>query len=420
MSLAILDARVLTMRGDGVASPSSEGLGVLPRASVLVESGRISRIEPGDDGARAVLAAEPRTVIDARGRVLMPGFVDAHTHACWAGDRLDEWLYQRRGRSYLDVLRSGGGIMSTVRAVRAASVETLAADLRRRLHRMLDDGSTTVEVKSGYGLSTEAELKMLRAIADVASTFPGTVVPTALLGHALDPDHPDGPEAFVDDTIAKTLPAVSRAYPGITIDAYCESGAWSVEQCVRLFEAASKLGHGFRVHADQFNALGMVERAIGLGARSVDHLEASTPESLARLALSPATYGVVLPVCGLHVDDRYADARAFLDASPQARLVIATNFNPGSAPCGSMPLAIALAVRKCGLWPHEAIRAATAAPADLLGLSDRGRIEPGLRADLVLLRHTDERALAYELGFRHADAVVCGGRVVTADQAPKA
>lgn len=416
MSLAILNARVLTMRGDGRSGSPSECLGVLPRASVLVENGLVSRLEPGPDGASVVLAAGPDTVIDARGRVLMPGFVDAHTHACWAGDRLDEWLYQRRGLTYLDVLRSGGGIMSTVRAVRAASVESLAVALRRRLGRMLDDGTTTVEVKSGYGLSTEAELTMLRAITAAASTFPGTVVPTALLGHALDPDHPGGPAAFVDHTINKSLPAVSRAFPGIAIDAYCEAGAWSVEQCVRLFEAAQRLNHPVRVHADQFNPLGMVERAVSLGARSVDHLEASTPESLAILARSPATFGVVLPVCGLHVDDRYADARRFLDASPQARLVIATNFNPGSAPCGSMPLAIALAVRKCGLWPHEAIRAATAAPADLLGLPDRGRIEPGLRADLLLLRHTDERALAYELGFRHVDAVVCGGRVIAPDQ----
>jgi len=344
-------------------------------------------------------------VVEADGRVLLPGFVDAHTHALWAGDRLDEFAAQCAGASYLDVLAAGGGIMSTVRAVRAASREELATTLRARLGRMLRAGTTTVEVKSGYGLSTEHELKSLHAIADAAGAFPGTVVPTALLGHAVDPDVPD----FVARTVNETLPAVSEAFPGVAVDAYCERSAWSPEACIRLFEAAMRRGHPFRVHADQFTPLGMTEWAADHGALSVDHLEASTPEGVERLARS-GSYAVALPVCGLHLDDRYADGRRFLDTEGgTGRLVIASNFNPGSAPSFSMPLVIALAVRKVGLTIEEALAGCTVKAARLLGFEDRGTVEPGARADLVLLRHRDERLLAYELGSDPVEMVVCGG-----------
>jgi imidazolonepropionase len=373
--------------------------GVLARASVLVRGARIEAVAP------ELQAPEGSEILDAEGRVLMPGFVDAHTHALWAGDRLDEFAAQCAGASYLDLLAAGGGIMSTVRAVRAASREALVAGLRRRLDRMLRAGTTTVEVKSGYGLSTEHELKSLAAITEAARDFSGTVVPTALLGHAVDRDVPD----FFDRVVDDTLPAVSEAYPGITVDAYCEPAAWPLDACTRLFEAAASLGHPFRVHADQFTPMGMTEWAAAHGARSVDHLEASTAESLARLARSGA-WAVALPVCGVHMDDRYADGRGFLDTSGGSRrLVIASNYNPGSAPAFSMPLVIALAVRKVGLTIEEALRACTSEAARLLGLEDRGRVAPGARADLVLLRHRDERLLAYELGGDPVDLVVAGG-----------
>lgn len=409
MSLAILNARVLTLAGGGA--------GVLPLASVLVEGNRVAMIAGGDNGAERARRARPERTIDARGRVLMPGFVDAHTHACWAGDRLDEWELKLRGASYLDILKAGGGIMSTVRAVRAASRQELAASLLERLNRMLACGSTTIEVKSGYGLTPEHEIKMLRAIRDAAAAFPGTIVPTALLGHALDPDSvpasfPNTPNGYADWIIAEALPAVSAEFPGIAVDAFCESGAWSPEQCVRLFEAAKSRGHPIRVHADQFNALGMTEAAVRLGALSVDHLEASGPAQIAALARAEQTFGVILPVCGLHVDGRYAPGRALADALPPGRLCLATNFNPGSAPCPSVPMAIALAVRKCGLTAHEAIGAATVNAASMLGLTDRGAIAPGMRADLLLLRHADERSLAYEFGDSPVETVVCAGQVM--------
>jgi imidazolonepropionase len=270
---------------------------------------------------------------------------------------------------------------------------------------MLVHGTTTVEVKSGYGLTAEDELKMLLAIREAASGWPGTVVPTALLGHAIDKEQPD----FVERTIKEVLPAVSSEFPGITIDAYCEQGAWSVEECVRLFESARARGHPLRIHADQFNSLGMVREAIRLRALSVDHLEASTEEDLRALAASD-TAGVILPVCGLHTDGRYARARPLLDAG--GLLAIATNCNPGSAPSVSIPLAIALACRACGVEPGEALAATTINAANVLGLDDRGQIAPGQRADLILLNSTDERTLAYGLGGNPVDTVVCGGSLV--------
>lgn len=405
MTLVIRNARVLTLAGPRPRRGKAPAdLGVIPAADVTVDAGRILAIaSPAPAGG----ARDPKVLreVDARGRVLMPAFVDCHTHACWAGERLDEWDRKRRGATYLEILSAGGGIMSTVRAVRASTEEELAGLLLERLRALQRCGSATMEIKSGYGLSTEHELKMLRSIRRAQDAWPGTIISTALLGHAIDPDQQD----FVERTIRETLPAVSKEFPGITIDAYCEKGAWSRADTVRLFERARELGHPIRVHADQFNSLGMIREAIRLGARSVDHLEASTPEDLERLAASD-TFGTVLPACGFHVDGRYADARRFVDAG--GLLALATNYNPGSAPSPSMPMAIALAVRQCGLSPAEAIAAATVNAAELLGLHDRGQIAPGLRADLVLLRHTDERMLAYEFGDNPVDAMILGGKLL--------
>jgi imidazolonepropionase len=391
VSLFVRDARVVT--GDGTPA--------LPRASVRIEGERIAAV--GD----AIAPAPGDTIVEARGRVLMPGFVDAHTHALWAGDRLDEWEQRLRGATYLEILAAGGGILSTVRAVRAAGEDQLAQNLRQRLNRMLREGTTTVEVKSGYGLSTEHELKMLRAIQTAAHGFAGTVVPTALLGHAIDRDAGTAAE-FVDRIVGETLPAVHAAFPGIAVDAFCEESAWSLDDCRRLFEHARALGHPLRLHADQFHRLGGLELAIELGARSVDHLEASTPSDLARLAASGVT-GVMLPASGFHTDGRYADGRALLDAG--GTLVLATNCNPGSSPTSSMPLVIALARRHLRVTIDEAIAAVTSRAAALLGFTDRGRIVAGLRADAILLAHTDERQLGYQLGGNPVDVVIAAGRV---------
>ncbi len=397
MSLHIRNARILTLAGPpGPRRGKALGdLGVIPGGEVLIADGRIAAAGPKVEVPAGVES------IDAQGRVLMPGFVDCHTHACWAGDRLAEWEQKLAGVPYLEIMKKGGGIHSTVRAVREATQKQLAASLRDRLGLMLRDGTTTVEVKSGYGLDTENELKMLRAIRRAAGDWPGSVVATALLGHAVEGD----PEDYARMVTKEMLAEVSREFPDIAVDAYCEKGAWSVEMCVKLFEKAHK-HHPIRVHTDQFNSLGMIGEAIRLHARSVDHLEAATKRDLDDLARSE-TYGVILPCTGFHTDGRYARGGYFVDKG--GALALATNCNPGSSPTHSMPLAIALAVRFCGLTPAEAIAAATVNAARLLGLNDRGTIEPGQRADLILLRHKDERQLAYELGGNPVDLVICGG-----------
>lgn len=423
MSVLIHNARIMTLAAGAIPrrGDAANELAVIERGYIRCAPESEDSKAPGAPGAQA--SASPAGVIthlgegdppaaltkddgiDAMGRVVMPAFVDAHTHACWAAERLDEWDRKRAGASYLDILSEGGGIMSTVRAVRRADEETLIRNLDARLDVMHREGAGAVEVKSGYGLSAEHELKMVRAIAHAAECARGFVTPTALLGHAIDPEQSN----FVDRTIEETLPAIHEAFPRITIDAYCEEGAWSVDECLRLFDRAASLGHPFRIHADQFNSFGMTPLAAERGARSVDHLEASSDADLRALAASE-TFGVMLPACGFHLDGRYADGRRFMDLG--GALVIASNCNPGSAPTSSMPFIVALAVRRLGLTVAEAITACTVNAAALLGRIRSGVLAPGMAADIILLRHRDERMLAFEVGGDPVDGVILNGAIV--------
>ena len=411
MSLLIRHARILTLALPKTGSnPENSGgrarrgaalreLGVIARGDVLVAEGKIAAV--GTE-----LAVPPDAeVIEADGRVLMPGFVDCHTHACWAGDPLDEWAQQLSGVSAAEIQKRGGGLNATVRAVREATRKQLAASLRTRLDLMLRAGTTTVEVKSGYGLTLEAELKMLHAIQRAAQEWPGTVVPTALLGHAIEGD----PAVYTRMVVREMLPAVWHEFPGIAIDAFCDESAWPVEACVRLFDRAHKHGLPLRVRTDKFGPTGMVAEALKLFARSVDGLESATKADLLALAASN-TIAVMTPATGFHQGGRYARAGAFVDSG--GLLALASNYNPHTAPTFSMPLVIALAVRYCGLTPTEAIAASTVNAAAVLGLSDRGTIEPGQRADMILLRHRDERLLAHELGGNPVDCVIIAGQRV--------
>lgn len=394
MNLIIKNARIVT---------GESGKSAIPCANLHIIGNRIQTIQTDP-----IKIATSTQIIDAKGRLLIPGFIDAHTHAMWAGNRLDEFEQKLSGNTYLQILENGYGIMATVREVRTCSEQQLTIDLTSRLNRMLLSGTTTIEVKSGYGLTTQDELKMLRAIQQASYGFKGTVIPTALLGHAVDPEQ----TGFIDRVIDETLSAVHQEFPNIAVDAYCEEGAWSVNNCKRLFEYAQKLGHPIRVHADQFNSLGMVPVAIEMNALSIDHLESTKNTELIKLAQSD-TYGVMLPVSSFHIDGRYANGRALVDHG--GKLVLSSNYNPGSAPSFSMPFVIALAVRNLGISPLEAISACTVNAASLLGLCDRGTIAKGKRADLLLLRYMDERMLAFEIGGSPIDIIICDGKVIKGD-----
>lgn len=415
MPLLIRRARVLTLAPGSTSAADSAApaasltrprrgaalreLGVLPRGDVLVDGGKIIAVGPD-------LPAPPDAeLLDAEGRVLTPGFVDCHTHACHPGEVLADWEKELAGTPAAEIEKQGGGLPAAVRAVRAATRKQLSAALRPRLDALLRAGTTTVEVKSGLGLNSDAERKLLGAIQRAASEWTGTVATTACLGHTVEGDV----AAFTRLVVREVLPEVWHEFPGLAVDARCAADAWPVEACVRLLERARKHGLPIRVSADQHASTGMVPEALNLRARSVDHLEHASKADLQALAASD-TFAVMLPASSFHTGNRYARAGAFADSG--GLLALASDFGPASAPSASMPFAIALAVRYCGLSVAEAIVASTVNAAAVLGLSDRGVIAPGLRADLVLLRHVDERLLAHEFGENPVERVICGGRLL--------
>lgn len=409
MALLIRRARILTLTpakhntGAGLSGGRRGAalgeLGIIERGDVLVEGDKLVAV--GTD-----IASPPDVeTVDADGRVLMPGFVDCHTHACWAGDRLAAWQLELQ-ESPEKLPKSTERLQPIVQAVRDATRKQLAAFLRTRLDAVLAGGTTTIEVKSGFGLNVDGELKLLHAIQRAAQDWSGTVIPTALLGHALDGDV----ATYTRMVVREMLPAIWHEFPGIAVEARSASDGWPVEACVRLFERARNHGLPIRVTADERSSTGIVAEALNLHARSIDHLESASKNDLIALA-GAHTFAVMLPAASFHARERYGRAGAFVDSG--GLLALASDFGPVTSPTHSMPFVIALAVRYCGLTPAEAIAATTVNAAAALGLSDRGTIEAGKRADLILLRHRDERLLAYEFGDNPVDLVVAGGKVVT-------
>ncbi|MEM7229024.1 MAG: imidazolonepropionase [Planctomycetota bacterium] len=402
-SLVLEGGRILTLNVGDLPrrGHAMRELGIIEQGSVHCVDGEIVAVSDG-----SIDVSGPHERVDVQGRIIMPAFVDCHTHACWAGDRFDEFEMALAGTAYLDILKAGGGIMSTVRAVRDASEDDLVALLGWRLRKMMNLGTGTVEVKSGYGLTTADELKMLRAVHRAQGQSPLSLTGTFLGAHAIDRDD----DNFIERTIKETLPAVAEEFPGITCDAYCEEGSWSFNDTRRLFESAMALGCSIRIHTDQFNSMGMTGWSVDAGALSVDHLEAVTEKDLAKLAASD-TIGVALPASGFQLDDRYAPGRALIDQD--GILAIASNYNPGSAPSPSVPFTIALACRKMHLTPAEAITASTVNAACVLRRESHvGRIAAGMRADLQVLDILDERELAYEFATAGPALVVLNGRIV--------
>ena len=338
--------------------------------------------------------------LDGRGRCAIPGLVDCHTHPAFGGDRVDEFSLRAGGASYEELHAAGGGIQSTVRATRAAGADGLRAAVDRHRGWMLAQGTTTFEGKSGYGLDRETELASLRAVRAAGG------VPTWLGAHAVPPEFEGNPDAYLDFALAEVLPEAAKLAEAA--DVFLERGAFDAAQARRYLEACRAAGLALRLHGDQFTESGAVPLAIELGARSVDHLEATGAEGVRLLAASDVA-AVVLPASALFLGRPMPPARALVDAG--AALALATDFNPGSAFCESLPLCCSLAATQLKLSPAEALSACTVNAAHVLGRADRlGRLAPGYRADVVLLATPDWRYLAYHLSGRIVDAVVLAGQ----------
>jgi imidazolonepropionase len=374
-------------------------LRVLEDGYVLCDGGRIVAVGPTAELAREALPADVAE-LDGRGRTAVPGLVDCHTHACFAGDRAGEFELRSRGATYEELHAAGGGILATVRATRAAGEPGLAETLERHRGWMLGHGTTTFEAKSGYGLDRDTELAQLGAIARAGG------VPTWLGAHAVPPEFSDA-DAYLDFALAEVLPAAAELAEAA--DVFVERGAFDVPQARRYLEACRNARLALRLHADQFTEVGGIPLAVELGARSVDHLEATGPDGVRALAASDVA-AVLLPVAALYLGRPMPPARALVDAG--AVLALATDFNPGSAFCESLPVVLNLACTQLGLSPAEALSACTVNAAHVLGRSDRvGRLAPGYQADLVLLDASDWRHLPYHLGGESVAVVVKEGEV---------
>lgn len=387
-------AQLATARPGPQRGTAMSELTVMRDVALLVRGDVIEWIGPQRTAPQAT------QVIDLGEVTVVPGLIDPHTHAVWAGDRLGDFEARVEGVPYEEILALGGGIRSTMRATAKASVEELVKLARPRLTALRASGATTIEVKSGYGLEFGAELRMLRAIRQLQNEF--NLLPTLLI-HV--PPTSERAE-YVDSVCRELIPEVASAGLATAVDVFCEQEAFSVEETRTIFQAAQAHGLQVKLHADQFHALGGTELACKVGALSADHLEASKIKQIRALAAAD-TIATVLPGVSLHLGLPAAPARKLVDAG--AAVAVGTDLNPGSSPLFSAQLALALSVRLNGLMPAEALSACTVNAAAALSLTDRGALVAGQRADFLALNSTDWRDLAYTLGANIVQDVFIGG-----------
>ena len=408
-------SQLLTIAGAPQRGRDLGQLGIIPDGAVLIRSGVIEAVGSTNELRQAYPHEE---TLDATGRVVMPGFVDPHTHLMWVGDRAAEFEMRLEGKTYLEILAAGGGILSTVRHTRQASIQQLLDETRPRLRDMLAHGTTTAEAKTGYGLQTETELRMLQALLLLDTEGPLDITPTFLGAHAIPPEYKDNPDGYTNLLCSEMLPAIQRWWNGHVssrplpfVDVFCETGAFSLEQSRRILQAAKTLGFPLKIHADEFDNLGGASMAAGLGAVSADHLVKTSPSDITALAASN-TVAVALPCTPFGLaEHEYTPARAILEAG--GLLALATDLNPGTAWGGNMQFAIALACRYMRLTPAQAIVAATLNAAAAISRADSiGSLEPGKQADLLVLNVTDYRHLGYRFSTNLVETVIKRGNVI--------
>jgi len=388
---------------EGAEAKRGRAMGALTMvkdAAMAVSGGRIAWVGKASDWTGQAAA-----VVDVGGAAVVPGLIDPHTHAVWAGDRLADFEARTSGATYEEILAAGGGIRSTVRATAAASVDELVLLAKPRIDALMRSGATTIEVKSGYGFSPAAEIAMLEAIDALAGSSRVRVLATLLIH--IPPVDGSERRAYVEQVCGELIPEVARRGLASAVDVFVEREAWQVGEAEEMFAAAKKNGLAVKLHSDQFHSIGGVELGVRLGALSVDHLEAAGVAQIESLAAS-GTIATILPGVSLHLGIPAASGRKLIDAG--AAVAVGTDLNPGSSPLFSSAAALALSVRMNGLTAQEALVAGTVNAACALGLGDRGRLEVGCAADFLVLDSSDWRELVYALGTNPVREVWVDGR----------
>ncbi len=412
-------SQVLTLAGGPQRGDRLGDLGLIPDGAVLFKGADILDVGPSDELLNKYPNEEKR---NAGGRVVMPGFVDPHTHVIWAGDRSGEFEKRLAGATYLEILEGGGGIISTVRATREASLEDLKDQTRERIQRMFKYGTTTLEAKSGYGLDQETEHTMLQALLELDQEEVPDIVITYLGAHAVPPEYAGNPGGYADFLSQELIPILSEWWPTRTekslpyVDVFCERGAFDLSQSRQILEAAREHGFPTKIHADEFENLGGASLAAELGSASADHLVVTSKADIQALGKSD-TVAVALPCTpfGLAEPD-YTPAKEILKAG--GLLAIATDINPGTAWCESMQFAAALACRYMKLTPNQAIAAATINAAAAIGMDGIvGSLEPGKQADLLIMDIPDYRHIGYRFGTNLVGSVVKKGQFYLGEEA---
>jgi imidazolonepropionase len=411
-------SQLLTLAGGPQRGHALGALGIIENGAVVVRDEKILAVGATDE-LRAAYPDEP--TLDAARCVVMPGFVDPHTHLVWAGDRANEFEMKMAGTPYLDILAEGGGIISTVKATRTASLETLIAQTRPRLLKMFSHGTTTAEAKTGYGLTAASELRLLKALLTLEDEGPLELSITFLGAHAIAPEYRDNPQGYTDEVVNTMLPMLKDWWGTHAphhdlpfVDVFCENKAFTLEQSRQVLTRAGSLGFPLKIHADEFDNLGGASLAVELGAVSADHLVKTSDADIAALGKSE-TVAVSLPCTPFGLAEcQYTPAKKLIEAD--AYLALATDCNPGTTWNESMQFVIALACRTMKLTPAQAIAATTINSAYAIRRADKvGSIEVGKQADLLILSVNDYRQLGYRYGTNLVKQVIKKGRVYSVD-----
>ncbi|HQU84896.1 MAG TPA: imidazolonepropionase [Pyrinomonadaceae bacterium] len=430
-------SQLLTCASNGKAKKGAEmsQLHIIENGAIAVFGEKIAAVGKTEDILREFQA---KKTIDANGKVVSPGFVECHTHLVFAGNRLNEFELKIKGADYLEILKNGGGILSTVHHTREANFKDLVEDARKRLDKMLAFGITTCEIKTGYGLDTETEFKMLEAILELDRFHAIEIIPTFMPAHTIPfEDYRKKNQFLMDEIISEDytslicdemLPKlrdwrenvyidVDRVNFDYTrnkpffVDVFCEKNAFTLEQSRRILETAKSLGFKLKAHVDQFTNLGGTTMAIELGAVSIDHLDAISEIEIGLLANSD-TIGVTTPTCNFNFGEtKFTDARKLIDAG--CAMAVSTDYNPGSAPCPSITNAMAIACRYQKLPPAEVFNAATINAAFAVGLGEKiGSLEAGKQADILIFDTNDYRETIYEFGGNFVEKIIKNGRII--------